>query len=103
MIDKYLPGKYTIITIKKQKDFLNHISPTEKIGIRIPKIELTKLIQKSEKPFVTTSVNLSGEKPIEKIGEINPKILKKVDLIIDAGKISGSPSTIIDGNEIIRR
>lgn len=102
-LKKYLPGPYTIILKKKNKDFLSHISNTESIGVRIPYNEFTKKIQKSGRPFVTTSVNLSGEKPIIKISEVSKEILNKVDYVIDAGELNGRPSTlIIDGKEVRR-
>ena len=103
IIKKYLPGPYTLLLKKKDKNFLKHISDTEYIGIRIPKHPFTKLLQKTKKPIITTSVNLSGEKPANSIKEINKKILNKVDFIIDAGKLSGNPSTIIKGKEKIER
>jgi L-threonylcarbamoyladenylate synthase len=100
---KYLPGPYTIILKKKDKNFLSHISGTETIGIRIPDNEFTREIQKSGVPFVTTSVNISGEKPANKIEDISAEILKDVDFVFNSGKLSGKPSTlIINGKEIQR-
>jgi len=104
LVNKYLPGKYTLILEKKNKRFLNHVSSTKYLGVRIPNHNFFKIIQKSKVPFITTSVNLSGEKPITEIKEIKEEILKNVDVIIDAGKIYGKPSTIIlpDGKKIRR-
>ena len=103
-IDKYLHGKYTLILKKKKKNFLNHISNTNTIGIRIPKNKFTELIKKSKVPFVSTSTNLSGKPPATSIKNINKKILKKVDIVINAGKLSGKPSTLVleNGTEIKR-
>ena len=102
-LNKYLPGPYTIILKKKNPDFLKHISNTDSIGVRIPDNEFTKIIQDSGKPFITTSVNLSRESAIESIKEIPREIEDKVDITIDAGKLSGKPSTlIISGKEIKR-
>ncbi len=102
-LKKYLPGPYTLILKKKDKNFLKHISDTEYIGIRIPKHPFTKLLQKTKKPIITTSVNLSGKKPASSIKEINNEILNQVDFIIDAGKLSGNPSIIIKGRKKIER
>ena len=102
-LKKYLPGPYTLILKKKDKNFLKHISDTEYIGIRIPKHPFTKILQKTKKPIITTSANLSGEKPANKITEINKKIINKVDFIIDGGELSGNPSTIIKDGKIIKR
>ena len=102
-IDKYFPGQYTLILKKKQRDYLKHISDNEFVGVRIPAHPFTEIIQKLNKPIVTTSVNISGEKPANKIDEINPKILNQVFLIVDAGELSGIPSILIKNNKKIKR
>lgn len=99
-VEKYLPGAYTLILKKKNPDFLSHISTLETLGIRIPDHEFTRKIQKSGVPFVTTSVNFSGESNCASIDEIPKDIIDKVDYVIDEGVINGRPSTlIIDGIE----
>lgn len=102
-LKKYLPGPYTIILKKKKPNFLNHISSTDSIGIRIPNNKLTKIIQGSKTHFVTTSVNLSGKPPIKCIKEIPERMKNNIDLIIDAGKLDGRPSTLIINGKKIRR
>jgi len=102
-LEKYLPGPYTIILKKKDPLFLSHISSGDSIGVRIPDINITKEIQKSNVPFVTTSVNLQGEPFAVKISDISDNIINSVDIIIDSGELSGRPSTlIINGKEIKR-
>jgi len=102
-IHKYLPGPYTIILKKKYNNYLPYVSKTDSIGIRIPKCDFTKTIQKSEFPFITTSVNLTGEPFATKISDIPDSILEKVDYIIDTGELNGKPSTLIlNGKEIKR-
>jgi len=104
LVDKYLPGKYTLILKKKDKKFLNYISSTEYLGIRIPDNDFCRIIQSSGVPFITTSVNLSGKPFAKSIESINKKILRKVDVIVNSGKLSGKPSTIIlsNGKKLIR-
>lgn len=103
-IDKYLPGPYTLILKKKNPDFLNHISKLDTLGVRIPNNDFTKLIEKAGVPFITTSVNLSGYPPASSIKEIKMEIISKVDIVLDGGKLPGTPSTIIkeDGTELKR-
>jgi L-threonylcarbamoyladenylate synthase len=95
VVDKYLPGRYTLILKKKKKNFLNHVSDSEFLGIRIPGNDFCKIIQKSGVPFITTSVNLSGERPAIRIEDIKKEILEKADIAVNAGKLHGKPSTII--------
>jgi L-threonylcarbamoyladenylate synthase len=102
-LEKYLPGPYTIILKKKNKEFLKHVSSTDSLGIRMPDNEFAREIQKSGVPFITTSVNLSGEPHLTKISDLKKEIKEKVDFIIDAGELSGNPSAlIINGKEVKR-
>jgi len=102
-IDKYLPGPYTLVLWKKDKSFLSHVS-SDTLGVRIPANEFSSLVQKAGVPFITTSVNLSGEKPAAGIQEIKTEVLRDVDIVLDGGKLEGTPSTIImpDGKELKR-
>ena len=102
-LKKYLPGPYTLILKKKDKDFLNWVSDTDSLGIRIPDCNFTKIIQLANLPFITTSVNLSGKRPIIKINQIPKQIKDKVDIIIDVGPLTGRPSTLIIGGKKIKR
>ncbi|MFH1503273.1 MAG: L-threonylcarbamoyladenylate synthase [Candidatus Diapherotrites archaeon] len=102
-LSKYLPGPYTIILRKKNPVFLNHVSNTEFIGIRIPACSFSQRVKNAGVAFITTSVNLSGEPFARNINEISKQILDKVDIIIDGGELNGNPSTIIkDGKEMKR-
>jgi L-threonylcarbamoyladenylate synthase len=103
LLDKYLPGPFTLILKKKNKNFLNEVSSLDTIGIRIPKHPFTKILQKTKKPIVTTSVNVSGQPFATKISEVDKTILDKVDTIFNYGTLFGKPSTlVIDGKEIKR-
>ena len=103
ILKKYLPGAYTLLLKKKNRNFLKHISDNEYLGIRIPNHPMTKILQKTKNPIVTTSVNLSGEKSANNISEIDQEILNQVDFVIDAGKLSGKSSTLIKDGKIIER
>jgi len=102
-LEKYLPGPYTIILKKKNKDFLNYVSSTDSLGIRIPDNDFTLKVQEAEVPFITTSVNLTGQSFARQISEVPKEILEKVDIVIDVGRLKGSPSTLIIGGKEIKR
>jgi len=91
-----LPGPFTLIFRKKSTGLLENACKSNSLGVRIPDHQLTEIIQKSEKPFVTTSANLSGQPTIANINEIPRDIGRELDIIIDAGQLAGSASTIID-------
>lgn len=93
-----LPGPFTfILRTKKEKIVSNHVTNnTNILAVRIPNHPFTKIIQKAKTPFITTSVNISGKPPINDIKKIPKRILKQVDIIIDAGILHSNPSTLID-------
>ena len=103
LLNKYLPGPYTLILKKKDPEFLKHVSLNDSLGVRIPDCEFNDLIEKAGVPFITTSVNLVGEPFAVKISDVSHDILDVVDIIIGVGKLDGRPSTIVvDGKEIKR-
>lgn len=99
----FLPGSYTLLLKKKDVNFLKHISENDRVGVRIPKNDFCFSIQEVGVPFVTTSVNLSGEPFARRISDIKKEILDAVNKVINVGELNGNPSTlIIDGKEIKR-
>lgn len=95
-VDK-LPGPFTYIVKPKRKDLISReVSRYETVGVRIPDHPFVKVIQKAKVPFITTSVNVSGEEHAVDIKRISPVITGKVDVIIDAGILANKPSTVLD-------
>jgi len=103
VIEKYLPGPYTLFLKKKDVNFMKDVSSNDTLGIRIPDCEFTKLVEKAGVPFITTSVNFAGESFAVKISDIDSKILDAAEIVIGVGELDGRPSTlVIDGKEIVR-
>jgi len=103
LLEKYLPGPYTLILKKKDPDFLIDASTNDNLGVRIPDCEFAGVVARAGVPFITTSVNFVGEPFAIKISEISPRILDSVNIIIGVGKLDGRPSTIVvEGKEIKR-
>tara|TARA_Y100000034_G_scaffold96667_1_gene117783 strand:- start:455 stop:991 length:537 start_codon:yes stop_codon:yes gene_type:complete len=102
---KKLPGPYTLV-LKMKKKCVSPVVAKEKVGVRIPANEFTKKVRSFGKPFVTTSVNISGEPSLKNPDKLKPSIAKGVDYLVDAGTIRGKASTVVDlssGNAIILR
>ncbi len=92
-----LPGPFTFILKQKKRIFPYEVNlGLDTIGIKIPNHPFTRLIQKANVPFITTSVNKTGSKPITDVKKIPKSILKEVDIIIDNGPLTNNPSVIID-------
>lgn len=103
LLEKYFPGPYTLILKKKNPEFMKHVSSSETLGVRIPDAEFTKLVEKAGVPFITTSVNFTGEPYAISISDIDKKLMDAATIVIGVGKLDGRPSTlVVDGEEIVR-
>ncbi len=95
VMECFLPGPVTFVLRKKNlPDILT--GGRENVGVRIPENRVAlKLVMEACVPIVSTSANISGRAPPETAEETLEQ-LPGVDLILDAGRISGPQSTIID-------
>lgn len=103
LIDRFWPGPLTIIFNAKPHISKQLTAGTGKIGIRQSPHPVVKAIfEVYPHPIVSTSANITGALPATSIYEIPTIITDHVDLIIDGGKLSSIPSTVIDitGNDI---
>lgn len=93
-IDYFMPGPMTLI-FKKNPEA--HLPVKEKnIGVRVPDLNfIINFLDFYKKPIAVTSANVSGEPVLESAQEIGEKF-PEVELIIDAGRLIGKPSTVLD-------
>lgn len=107
LIDRYWPGKLTIL-FKKNNNIDDLItSGSNLVGIRYPdNKELNELMDKLNKPLISTSCNISSKEVITSIDMLEEDISKHVSYVYDGGVLSDTSSTIVrvnDGKiEIIR-
>lgn len=106
LIDRYWPGKLTIL-FKKNNNVDDLItSGSELVGIRYPdNKELNELMDKLNKPLISTSCNISSKEVITSIDMLEEDIRKYVSYVYDGGSLSSNSSTIVrvtDKIEIIR-
>ena len=94
-IKSLLPGPYTAIL--KYKSVPKVLETSEKtIGVRIVKNRFFDLARKNNVLFITTSLNISGEKNVIKI-EDTPEELKQVaSIVIDVGELGHRASRVFD-------
>lgn len=96
MIEKILPGPFTIILKKKKSVPSLLTSGGGKIGVRIPDSKVCMELSNAF-PITTTSANISGKKIPESLDGILKQLDGGVDLILDAGVCKhGIHSTVID-------
>ena len=94
----FWPGAVTLIF--KAKDTLpaNLTADTGKVGIRMPQHPVALALSKAVGcPLTATSANIAGDSGCSRVSDIDPRILDKVDLILDAGPLKGGiGSTVVD-------
>ena len=97
LMNKYWPGALTIIFNKKNNVSNKITSGFKTIAFRIPNCDISLEILKQTGPLATTSVNISGEKPLNTYEEIERYFGDKIDYIVsDNVSSSNVSSTIID-------
>lgn len=68
---------------------------TKTLAFRMPDNKELLMLLKKTGPLVAPSANFEGEKPAETIKEAKTYFGDSVDLYVDAGKLSGLPSTLV--------
>jgi L-threonylcarbamoyladenylate synthase len=105
LINKYLPGGLTLI-LKSKPEVLEKIG-YETIGVRIPDCDIALNILKEFGPMLTTSVNDSGQTPINEYEEILKKYSDLVDQIYppfnNSSNVSSTVIKIVDGKKELLR
>lgn len=88
-----LPGPVTLIVANPKRRYpLACREDRERLGIRLIGGPLAGTMS----PVFQTSANVSGEYAPARFDEIPHSIVDGVDLAIDAGKLPGIPSTVLD-------
>jgi L-threonylcarbamoyladenylate synthase len=88
-----LPGPVTLVLANPERRYpLACRDDPERIGVRLIEGPLAGAIC----PILQTSANRSGEAPPSAFADVDPMLLGAVDLAIDGGRLSGSPSTVVD-------
>ncbi len=96
LIKKFWPGAVSLIFDCKSKKFEYLHRGKKSLALRLPKPKWLRNLLEKTGPLVAPSANLAGKKPATTIEEAKKYFGFKVDFYLDAGKIEGKPSTIID-------
>lgn len=99
LIKRNTPGEVTFI-LNATKGIPNKfLEKKNTIGIRIPNNEITrKIVDTLTYPLVSTSLTF---KELDEVDTINPELIwdeyrNKIDIMVDGGTASLSPSTVVD-------
>lgn len=98
IMDKFWPGKITLIFKAKENLPANLTAGTGSIGVRLcGHPAACALLNAVGGPVTGTSANLAGRPGCSQICDLDAEVAERVDLILDAGKLDGGAgSSIVD-------
>lgn len=97
-VERLLPGGVTLVLPNPQRRYpLACGAEPERVGIRVPVLEgeLAPLASVGW-PVLQSSANRSGEPDARRVADVDEGVRAGVDLILDAGELPGTPSTVLD-------
>lgn len=99
LASKYWPGALTLaIGIKKNK--VEWLKEREEIAVRIPNNKFIIDLANNVGPLLMTSANKSGEEIPHTIEGALESLEGSPEMVIDGGKLSGLPSTLVNVNNM---
>ncbi len=94
---KYWPGGLTLIFKAKNGVPASIMGKNGTVGIRMPNHpKLLEIINKLSGPILGPSANFAGEAPPNSVSDLDPELVKKVDLVLQGDVGKGLGSTIVD-------
>lgn len=90
------PGPLTLVLPRRAGLGLALGEPSSTVGVRCPDHALVRALAAEVGPLATTSANRHGEPTPEESGSLAMLFGDRVDLIVDAGRCAGVPSTVVD-------
>jgi L-threonylcarbamoyladenylate synthase len=97
-LERLLPGALTVVLPNRARRYQLACGPEpEKLGLRVPSLEgeLAPLAAMAW-PVLQSSANRSGGPDARRVEDIDPRVREDVDLVLDAGELHGTPSTVVD-------
>jgi L-threonylcarbamoyladenylate synthase len=97
-IEALLPGPVTVLLVNREHRFELACRPDpETLGLRVPRLgTATGALAALSAPLLQSSANLSGEGEVRRLADLHPSLLERADLILDAGELPGTASTVLD-------
>ena len=97
-VEALLPGALTLVLPNPARRYpLACGRSPERLGLRVPRLEgkLAPLAAVGW-PVLQSSANRSGEPDPRTVADIDERVRAGVDLVLDAGELPGTPSTVVD-------
>lgn len=97
---RFWPGPLTLVLKPTAQGRLLTFAEYQTVAIRVPNHPLLlKIIEASSVPWVSTSANRSDQPALSDGAEVARQFAGAVDYIIDAGRLPGVESTLIDATQ----
>ena len=97
---RFWPGPLTIIAPASSRVPLKVTGNTGRVAMRQSRSKVaTALIERLSQPLIATSANISGQPTCASGIEVFGTMDGRVDLVLDAGQITGSGATTVDVTE----
>ena len=97
-VERLLPGGVTLLLPNPGRRYPLACGPQpERLGIRVPALE-GKLapLAAMPRPVLQSSANLSGGADSRRVDDVDERLRAGADLVLDAGELPGTPSTVVD-------
>ena len=97
LMNRLLPGPYTFV-LEASRDVPKFMMSKRKtVGIRVPDNQVCRAIVTAlGQPIISTSLTLPGGDLLNNPDDIETRLGKMVDIIVDAGILLSEPSTVVD-------
>jgi len=96
-----LPGPVTLLLPNRQHRFAAACrTDPDSLGLRVPRLpERLQALGSVSIPVMQSSANLSGQPDACALAEVPSRLREGAELVLDGGKLPGTPSTVVDLRE----
>jgi L-threonylcarbamoyladenylate synthase len=97
-VESLLPGPVTLLVPNPAHRYpLACGDEPDRLGIRVPRLEgALEPLASARWPVLQSSANRAGQPDARRIEDIDPGVRAGADLVLDAGALPGTPSTVVD-------
>jgi L-threonylcarbamoyladenylate synthase len=94
LLERLLPGPVTVLLPNPRRRFPLACGPDPAtLGVRVPDLPALADVQL---PVLQSSANVAGGPDARRLEDVPEHIRAGADLVVDAGEVPGTPSTVID-------
>lgn len=103
LMNAHWPGALTLVLHRHPDLGWELGEPRDTIGVRCPDHEFVRSVASAVGPLATTSANRHGVPTPDTAREAAAGLAGAVDLVVDGGRLRGTPSTVVDATGPVLR